>query len=303
MEENKNQGEEIPAQYIHETGARQEMTPPGTEPILATYNLQPATPMEVHHPHHVHHSKKWKDYLFEFLMLFLAVTSGFFMENQREHYVESQRVKEYARSLVHDLGEDTVMIKETISRMKNAMKNITRFAAFVKGKELKDIRNIDLYYYTVFLDGYRPYTWNRATFEQIKNSGSLRYFTNESIVNRISNYDAFTRHMDEDYIGDQGRSDRTLEKKSQVIDLNYPDEFFRLLRLNGDSTMTTPYYREMVNLDLSLLAKDITGIKTLTNEKLIIKAHLSTRIDDELPRLVEDAAKLIQLLKTEYHLE
>ena len=37
--------------------------------------------MEPHHHPHVHHSKKWKDYLFEFLMLFLAVTAGFFRES------------------------------------------------------------------------------------------------------------------------------------------------------------------------------------------------------------------------------
>ncbi len=34
--------------------------------------------MEVHHPHPVHHNKKLKDYFFEFFMLFLAVTAGFF---------------------------------------------------------------------------------------------------------------------------------------------------------------------------------------------------------------------------------
>jgi hypothetical protein len=31
--------------------------------------------MEVHH--HSHHPKKWKEYISEFLMLFLAVFSGF----------------------------------------------------------------------------------------------------------------------------------------------------------------------------------------------------------------------------------
>src|SRR5687768_10481992 len=51
--------------------------------------LQPSTSnMEVHHHPHVHHSTKWKSYLYEFLMLFLAVTAGFFVENQREHYIE-----------------------------------------------------------------------------------------------------------------------------------------------------------------------------------------------------------------------
>ena len=32
-------------------------------------------------------------------MLFLAVTLGFFVENQREHYVEHLREKQYAKSL------------------------------------------------------------------------------------------------------------------------------------------------------------------------------------------------------------
>ncbi len=38
---------------------------------------QPSTNMEVHHPHHVTHKKKWTEYLLEFFMLFLAVFLGF----------------------------------------------------------------------------------------------------------------------------------------------------------------------------------------------------------------------------------
>ena len=41
--------------------------------------------MEVHH--HSHHPKKWKEYLTEFLMLFLAVSMGFVAENLREKHV------------------------------------------------------------------------------------------------------------------------------------------------------------------------------------------------------------------------
>ena len=69
--------------------------------------------MEIHHHPHSHHKKRWKEYLFEFLMLFLAVTSGFFVENQREHYVEGKREKEYAKSLYDDLRTDTFTIQRT----------------------------------------------------------------------------------------------------------------------------------------------------------------------------------------------
>jgi hypothetical protein len=45
--------------------------------------------MEVHH--HSHHPKKWKEYITEFLMLFLAVSLGFMAENIREHQIEKHR--------------------------------------------------------------------------------------------------------------------------------------------------------------------------------------------------------------------
>src|SRR5215204_5532714 len=56
--------------------------------------------MEVHH--HAHHQgkKNWKSYFWEFLMLFFAVTLGFFVENQREHYIEHVRAKEFSKTLV-----------------------------------------------------------------------------------------------------------------------------------------------------------------------------------------------------------
>ncbi|MBK7966622.1 MAG: hypothetical protein IPK10_16015 [Bacteroidetes bacterium] len=67
--------------------------------------------MEVHH--HAHHDgkKNWKSYFWEFLMLFLAVTLGFFVENQREHYIENLRAKEYSKSLIQDLQNDIIAIQ------------------------------------------------------------------------------------------------------------------------------------------------------------------------------------------------
>src|SRR5258705_10785338 len=73
--------------------------------------------MEVHaHTHSVEPDshrgrKKWTHYLWEFLMLFLAVFCGFLAENIREHRVEQLRAKEFARSLVQDLQNDTTAIK------------------------------------------------------------------------------------------------------------------------------------------------------------------------------------------------
>ncbi|MEY4383182.1 MAG: hypothetical protein RI995_724, partial [Bacteroidota bacterium] len=62
--------------------------------------------MEVHHPHHA--PKNWKEYFGEFFMLFMAVSLGFLVENQREHYVEGQREKELAHSLYLETKADSV---------------------------------------------------------------------------------------------------------------------------------------------------------------------------------------------------
>ena len=77
--------------------------------------------MEVHA--HAHTSdpdshrgrKKFAHYLWEFLMLFLAVFCGFLAENFREHQVEKERGRQYIRSLYEDLEYDTLRITKIIN--------------------------------------------------------------------------------------------------------------------------------------------------------------------------------------------
>ena len=57
--------------------------------------------MEVHaHTHTAR--KKWTHYLWEFLMLFLAVFCGFLAEYQLEHKIEKDREVQFIKSLVTD---------------------------------------------------------------------------------------------------------------------------------------------------------------------------------------------------------
>jgi len=65
--------------------------------------------MEVHSHSHTER-KKWTHYFWEFFMLFLAVTAGFFVENQREHWMEHQRETRYVKNLLQDLSRDTTAI-------------------------------------------------------------------------------------------------------------------------------------------------------------------------------------------------
>src|SRR5688572_14131824 len=128
--------------------------------------------MEVHH--HSHSArKKWTHYFWEFLMLFLAVTLGFIVENIREHYVEKHRVKQYAYSLVNELERDTQMINVVMFRIRRNIRMTDSLAAYLRGRSINSTRNIDLFILSS-IDRYPPYTWSRSTIDQLKNSGSLR---------------------------------------------------------------------------------------------------------------------------------
>ena len=78
--------------------------------------------MEVHHHSHTARNK-WTHYFWEFLMLFLAVFCGFLAENQREHYVEHLREKQYIRSLISDIATDSVNINKMLGWFNSIKKN------------------------------------------------------------------------------------------------------------------------------------------------------------------------------------
>src|SRR5687767_293503 len=94
----------------------------------AVNQIQETENMEVHkHPHHVTHKKKWGEYFLEFFMLFLAVFLGFLAENQREHFVEHQREKKFARRLLSDLRQDSLFFESRIELLEKRQEAHARF--------------------------------------------------------------------------------------------------------------------------------------------------------------------------------
>ena len=76
--------------------------------------------MEVHHPHHPTHKKKWSEYIIEFVMLFAAVTLGFFAENVREHQIIEHKTHQNLQSIILDLKKDSLLIQQRIKEYENA---------------------------------------------------------------------------------------------------------------------------------------------------------------------------------------
>jgi len=79
--------------------------------------------MEVHAHSHTAR-KKWTHYLWEFLMLFLAVFCGFLAEYQLEHKIENDRGKQYIISFFDDLKYDTSHLTAVINNYKEKVNSL-----------------------------------------------------------------------------------------------------------------------------------------------------------------------------------
>src|SRR3954467_2858967 len=69
--------------------------------------------MEVHHHSHTE-GKKFRHYLWEFLMLSLAVFCGFLAENFRESLVNKEKAQHYMESMAADLKADIIGFDTTV---------------------------------------------------------------------------------------------------------------------------------------------------------------------------------------------
>ena len=144
--------------------------------------------MEVHPHGHVHSDKKWKEYIFQFVMLFLAVTLSFFAENQREHFIEHKRVKVMAASMIDDLRADTGEVHRTSKQMLSVIGEIDTLMAELEKPDKE--RNDSLIHVIGFekITNFNMFDPQTGSYEQVKNSGSLRYFR-QDLVKRMSEYD------------------------------------------------------------------------------------------------------------------
>jgi len=73
--------------------------------------------MEVHHHPDLHHEKKkFKEYFLECIMIFIAVTLGFFAETIRDGISERHRERDYIVGLINNLRDDTSNLTGLIAR-------------------------------------------------------------------------------------------------------------------------------------------------------------------------------------------
>ena len=249
--------------------------------------------MEVHaHTHTAR--KKWTHYFWEFLMLFLAVTLGFFAENQREHYIENQREKKYIHSLVTDLKTDTAEISWVIAY------NIQKFYGLdtLINQLNVDIQNDDeksLYFLNSrYAGNIFMMIFSDGTIRQLLNSGNLRLVKSLSAVDSIMNY--------------YGQSKDGIIKQAAVY-----DEMSRRLIIGAEDIFDQSVSPVQMRPDRTFYRdRQIEKMRLMTHDKQVLKKYAQAVATSRgflsvyLSMLFEmqiKANNLLTFLKKEYHLQ
>jgi len=244
--------------------------------------------MEVHAHTHTER-KKWTHYFWEFLMLFLAVTLGFFVENLREHGIEHQREKQFMKSMIEDLKSDTAQFAANSKLRNNRIEKIDSLIFLLSSADYKANGNA-IYYFARSISPPLNFFPNDRTIQQLKSSGGLRLIRNVEVSNSIMAYDQKMRFF--------------LFELTDEIQVR--GEYRQLARdLFDGKVFNNMLEGNIINRPLNnpaLFKTDPTLINALIGEAQYIK-KIDLNQKSRTAELKTQATELIEMIKKEYHLE
>jgi hypothetical protein len=255
--------------------------------------------MEVHHHTHTER-KKWHHYLWEFLMLFLAVFCGFLAENKREHFIELKKEKQYISSLVRDIKADTSMLHGMQKRYEIANKMVDTLIRLLKSNErnLKSCKIYNLARTITF--SYGTLVPEDQTLQQLKNSGNLRLIHNSQIVDRIGSYYQLYTALN------NGGPGQLLFQYRHDVSLFTPELFDMLVfdkMFLSDSLFIQFHDLDSCREKTVLLTNDPVIINKICGSYFYLRVAAKAIMTLWIPRMLGKTDSLLANIKKEYHLE
>ena len=242
--------------------------------------------MEVHH--HSHKPKKWKEYITEFLMLFLAVSLGFMAENIREHQIEKHREIAYLQNVHEDLKLDLKSIDTVLAQNTGRLLFLDTFYIALQNKTAT---NEDAYFFIRNLVLRATFESSHVGLDQIKSAGGLRMIKNKEIVKGIQEYERMLDATSKMEVVREGTLEQARFKMANIFDpiINY--EMMKNQRIVGYGRAR---FQRPQKAD-AILEKDPVAFKELLN--LVLQGtntnnYLNTRLNN-LKKIGEKLDKAI----------
>lgn len=285
---NKNSEEANENSPVQENFPDQKEVPPQTQ----------IQHMDIHAQHlHKAPGQGWKHYLFEFLMLFLAVFCGFLAENQREKLVEHRNEARYMQNLLQDLARDTFHLQSQLVFQKRATKYADSLVYIMNSPDRNKYLP-DAYFYARVLAIINPFLYSNATITQLKSSGSLRLIRKEYIQDSIVQYDVWTQRI----LANDGNIQNLIRDfrnaVGAVFDAYLIGKMSNNLSIGNNGSGA---FVERPRQAIPLITEDKKVINQLCTDADFLASMYFSHFNS-LTAQKARAIRLIELLKKEYHL-
>ncbi|HYM93552.1 MAG TPA: hypothetical protein VET23_05385 [Chitinophagaceae bacterium] len=255
--------------------------------------------MEVHaHTHTVPIAigrKRFTHYLWEFLMLFLAVFCGFLAENLREHAINREIERNNMKSFLRNLREDSVQLNKSIEVNEKRFRYLDTLIK-LKSREAEDgdFKN-EFVYYSLKVGFLNYFTSNQSNFRQMQSSGSLRLIRKSGVLDSILNYETRYEQI----------------KHQEDICMNW---WYKAIEQDCILTDITPLANLEANKLWEVTLPELKNINLpkISNQPFAFQQYFNWRVNERIAlgyyiQYLQDEfsylQKLIPFLKKEYHLE
>jgi hypothetical protein len=232
----------------------------------------------------------WKRYGMEFLMVFAAITLGFFADNQREKWSETARGVQYAQRLVEDLDLDSIRMEEVKANYALKKPQINTLIPLMQtGLEEKPFLDSLFAYFTLqtwssLVSGI-TFVENLATRDELK-SGNMRLIRSDSIVRHLSVY----ARKEQIFLRNQALYREKRHELSGLIEEVYDMPRLSLDKLQGkkpephllpvDPKQLRKLYNAVANLQgmLNLLE---SSVESIAEERRLLRKLLLAYIEEK----------------------
>jgi len=256
--------------------------------------------MEVHH-HSPSSRKKWTHYLWEFLMLFLAVFCGFLAENFREHQVEKNRGRQYILSLYEDIKTDTARLNEMLLYDDDKITALSDMEPCYDTISMNLLSTECMGKLVLHSRANRAFTITDRTITQLANAGGFRILDKEdadSILNYVNMFKDYQDFQATIFQSSQDNVRNTLNELARFKSIR------SLLQLPGSSygTTTSTISPDMLPHGPLLFSDDKFLLNKWFNQ-LSVYLRITKRQRQQLADIKDKGSGLIKYCKDKYHLK
>jgi len=256
--------------------------------------------MDVHTHTHTPR-KKFTHYLWEFLMLFLAVFCGFLAENFREHQVEKNRGRQYMLSLYEDLKTDTTRLSDMLLYDDDKIAALSDMEACYDSINMNRLPTECMTKLILHSRANRSFAITDRTIAQLFNAGGFRILNKKDADRVLSYVNTFKGYQDFQSTIFQTSQDNVRNTLNELAGFKSVKS---LLQMPGSSygTTTSAITPDMVAHGPLLFSGDKFLLNKWFNQ-LSVYLRITKRQRQQLAEIKGEVSGLIKYCKDKYQLK